>query len=447
MSFLIRNATLINEGKRFTAHLLTNGQYIQKIISAEDNPDFTVQNAEVIEADGLWLLPGVIDDQVHFREPGLTHKGTFASESAAAAAGGITSVMEMPNTIPFADSIEKINQKIEIADKSSFVNYAFFLGATNDNINEVKKADHSNVCGIKLFMGSSTGNMLVDDKKTLERIFAETPVLLAIHSEDETIIKNNLASFREKFNDDIPTSAHPLIRSAEACYVCTSRAIELANRFQTRLHVLHLSTAREADLFEKKSLSEKRITTEVCVHHLWFDDSFYNSLGTHIKWNPAIKSSADRDALRAALLDGRIDIVATDHAPHTLAEKDQTYLKAPSGGPLVQHALPAMLTMAEQGIFTAEQVVDKMCHAPALCYKIKKRGFLREGYFADFVLVNPNALQTVEKSNLLYHCGWSPFEGITFHSEITATFVNGNRVYTNGEPLQKGHTMKLEFES
>ena len=430
MNTLIRNATIVNEGTTFVSDVLIEGERI-KVIS-EHIDDFP-PNTALIDARGKLLLPGIIDDQVHFREPGLTHKASIASESRAAVAGGITSFMEMPNTLPQATTQKLLEDKFKIAAKNSYANYSFMMGGTNDNLEELLKTNPKNVAAIKLFLGSSTGNMLVDNEEVLEKIFSSTKLLIAVHCEDETTIKKNLDKQKSIYGDDIPIDLHPVIRSAEACYKSSSKAIELAKKTGARLHVFHLSTAIETDLFTNKiPLEEKQITAEVCVHHLWFDDKDYKEKGTFIKWNPAVKSKKDKIGLWKALLDDRIDVIASDHAPHTLEEKKQVYTKAPSGGPLVQHALLAMMEAVKKGKISIEKVVEKMCHNPAKLFKIAKRGFIKEGYYADLVLVDPDNSQTVDKENILYKCGWSPFEGTTFHSKVSHTFVNGHLIYNKG---------------
>lgn len=428
---LIHNATIINEGKSFIGSVLTDGQFIKEIFT-NAVPESILHNAEIIDAKGLWLLPGVIDDQVHFREPGLTHKGDIASESRAAIAGGVTSFMEMPNTKPQTTTIEALENKYELGAAKSFANYSFYMGATNDNLSELKKVDPKEVCGLKVFMGSSTGNMLVDSKEALSAIFAETGMLITTHCEKEEIIRENLAKYKAQFGDDIPLKYHPLIRSAEACYRSSAEAVELADKYGTQLHILHLSTEKEIGLFDQKPLKEKKITGEVCVHHLWFSDQDYAKYGTRIKWNPAVKTAQDRDALMAGLLKGKLDIVATDHAPHLLSEKQGGCLTAASGGPLVQHSLQMMLELSKQGKLTKEQVVDKMCHASAIRYQVHKRGYIREGYFADLVLVNPNKPYTISQANILYKCKWAPLEGETMSTSIEKTFLNGKIAFENG---------------
>jgi dihydroorotase len=428
-AILIKNATIVNEGEIFIGNVLIENGII---IEVSKGP-ITHTDAIELDATGLHLLPGCIDDQVHFREPGLTHKGNIYSESKAAVAGGITTFMEMPNTIPNTFTQELLEQKYEIASRTSLSNYSFFMGASNNNIEEVLKTNPRNVCGIKVFMGSSTGNMLVDNPVTLDTLFAECKLLIATHCEDEETIKANTAAAREKFGEDVPIQMHPQIRSAEACYKSSSLAVKLAKKHNTRLHILHISTAREIELFDNTlPLNKKRITAEACIHHLWFTDADYETKGTFIKWNPAVKTISDRDAILQAVIDNIIDIIATDHAPHTKEEKEQSYFKAPSGGPLVQHALVAMLELYKQKKITLEKMVEKMCHAPAVCFQIEKRGFIRQGYWADLVLVNLNDSWKVEKDNILYACAWSPFEGQQFSAKVTHTFVNGNLVYKKG---------------
>lgn len=401
----------------------------------------------VIDLKGQYLMPGVIDDQVHFREPGLTHKGNIYTESKAAVAGGITSFMEMPNTIPNALTQELLEEKYILASKKSLANYSFYMGVSNDNADEVLKTDPKKVCGIKIFLGASTGNMLVDNIDTLNKLFSKAKMLIAVHCEDEPTIQANLALFKEKYGENIPMDAHPLIRNDVACYKSSKLAIGLAKLYNTRLHVLHISTKKEMDLFDNAvPLSKKRITAEVCVHHLWFNSSDYNELGSRIKWNPAVKSKSDQQALFECLLNNKLDVIATDHAPHTLEEKQNKYLKAPSGGPLVQHALAAMLDFYHQGKISLERIAEKMCHAPAICFQVKNRGFIREGYAADLVAFDLNQETFIDQSNILYKCGWSPFEGHTFKSAITHTFVNGNLVYNNGrfDESQKGQRLLFQ---
>ena len=439
---LIVNANLVNEGKKFLSQVLIENDIIKKIA-----PNIVGNFDRVIDAKGKYLIPGVIDDQVHFREPGLTHKAEIYTESKAAVAGGITSFMEMPNTKPQALTQELLEEKFQRASQVSLANYTFFMGASNDNLEEVLKTDPKSVGAIKIFMGSSTGNMLVDDKIVLEKIFSEANMLIAVHCEDEETIEANTEFYKKQYGEDIPISMHPMIRSVEACYKSSSMAIELAKKHDTRLHVFHLSTEKEMQLFDNSiPLKEKKITSEVCIHHLWFDESFYEEKGTHIKWNPAVKSKRDKEAVFQALLDDKIDVIATDHAPHTLEEKSNTYFKAPSGGPLVQHALVAMLEFYHNQKITLEKLVEKMCHAPAVCFQIKNRGFIREGYYADLVLIDLDSTWTVNKENILYKCGWSPFEGEKFKSQVTHTWVSGHLAYENGKfnELKKG--MRLVFD-
>jgi len=431
MKTIIRGATIINEGDIFIGSVLIDGEWIRKIYRGEI-PLEEMESANLIDASGKYLIPGVIDDQVHFREPGLTHKGDIMTESRAALAGGITSYMEMPNTIPQAVTIDELEKKYARAAEVSAVNYSFYIGATNDNLKEVLEVDPARVCGIKVFMGSSTGNMLVDNDLTLSELFKHAHTLVAVHCEDENIIRKNMELYREKYGELIPISRHPRIRSAEACFQSSSKAVKLAARFGTRLHVLHLSTADEMRLFEPGPVRDKKITAEVCVHHLWFDERDYLQYGTRIKWNPAVKSPDDREALWAALLSDKIDVIATDHAPHTLDEKAHPYMKAPSGGPLVQHSLTAMLEFARQGKITIPNIVGKMCHAPADLFRIHKRGYIREGYYADLVLIDPQKQWTVVPENILYKCGWSPFEGTEFSHQVEKTFVNGQLAYNQG---------------
>ena len=444
MNTLIKNASLVNEGRVLVCDVLIQGEIIKEISKQiEDFPP----NTTIIDATGKFLIPGIIDDQVHFREPGLTHKANIASESRAAVAGGITSFIEMPNTVPQATTQELLEDKFQIAAKDSYANYSFMMGGTNDNLEELLKTNPKNVAAIKLFLGSSTGNMLVDDEEVLEKIFSSTKLLIAVHCEDETTIKNNLDKQKSIYGENIPIEKHPVIRSAEACYKSSSKAIELAKKTGARLHVFHLSTAIETDLFTNKiPLAEKQITAEVCIHHLWFDDRDYKEKGTFIKWNPAVKSEKDKEGLWKALLDDRIDVIATDHAPHTLEEKNQVYTKAPSGGPLVQHGILAMMEAVRQEKISIEKVVEKMCHNPARLFKVEKRGFVKKGYFADLVLIDARKTQTVSKENILYKCGWSPFEGTTFHSEVTHTFVNGHLIYNNGVFNDHKKGKRLLFE-
>lgn len=441
---LIRNAIIINEGASKNGSVLIKNERIETIYF-DTVPEHIINQSTLIEAEGLYLMPGVIDDQVHFREPGLTYKGDIASESKAAIAGGVTSYLEMPNTNPQTVTIDAWKRKNDLAHEKSFANYAFYLGATNDNLAELKKADSKNLCGIKIFMGASTGNMLVDNKKILQRIFAEVDMLIATHCEKESIICTNIDKYKKEFGEDIPIMYHPLIRSSEACYQSSAEAIGLADRYGARLHVLHLSTAQEMKLFDSKPLIEKKITGEVCVHHLWFTDEDYDRLGTRIKWNPAIKTHDDRDALRAALTQNKLDVVATDHAPHTLEDKEGGALTAASGGPLIQHSLQMMMQLAAEGIYCNELVVEKMCHAPAKLFGVKDRGFIRKGYFADLVLVDPNKPYTVSSDNILYKCGWSPLEGETLSSSVVMTILNGKIVFQDGRVIDEPSGEMLEF--
>ncbi len=440
---LIRNVSVVNEDSIRTCDVLIDGAIISHIATAgslNENAD------EVIDGTGKFLLPGLIDDQVHFREPGLTHKGDLYSESRAAVAGGITSYMEMPNTSPPATTIELLEQKYARAAEVSLANYSFFMGTSNDNLHELLKVDPKQVCGVKIFMGSSTGDMLVDNSEILNRIFAEVKTLIALHCEVDPMIKTNLEHYKAEYGDDVPVTAHHLIRDEAACYASSSAAVNMAKKHGTRLHILHISTAKELDLFRNDiPLKEKQITAEACTHHLWFTNDDYATKGNYIKWNPAVKTQADRTAIRAAVNDDRIDVLATDHAPHTIEEKEQSYLKAPSGGPLVQHALVALLELYHQGVFTLEKIVRKSSHNVADMFAIDKRGFIREGYFADMVLVDLNSPWMVRKENLLYKCGWSPFEGQTFKSKVLTTWVNGNKVYNNGHILEGSLGKRLTF--
>lgn len=441
----IRNATIVNEGTTRKGDLLVEGEEIRYIGNPDERP--APPGAVIVDATGKLLLPGIIDDQVHFREPGLTHKGDIGSESRAAVAGGITSFMDMPNTLPQTITADLLKAKYETGAENSLANYSFYMGATNTNLDEIMKADPSEVCGIKVFMGSSTGNMLVDDEKALRDIFRNARMPVAVHCEDENVIKANTTKYRSDHGDNIPVSLHPLIRSREACFMSSAFAVRLAREYNTRLHVLHLSTADEMKLFSnEKPLAEKRITAEVCVHHLWFDESAYESKGSLIKWNPAIKTHYDRDELMKAVNNDTIDIVATDHAPHTAEEKAGKYFSCPSGGPLVQHSLVAMLELWHKGSLSLEKVVEKMCHNPAILFKIRKRGFLREGYKADLCLVDPERPWTVAKDNLLYKCGWSPFEGTTFRSGVFMTIINGMIVYKDGQINEDFRGQRLVFD-
>ena len=438
---LLKNATIVNENSIFESDVLLEGDFISRI-----DTNISDGNAKTIDLEGNLLLPGIIDDQVHFREPGLTHKGTIATESRAAIAGGVTTFMEQPNTNPQTTTIKKLEDKFAIAARDSYANYSFLFGGTNDNLEELKRLDKNACSGVKLFLGSSTGNMLVDDEEVLEKIFRNTEMVISAHCEDEGTIRTNLAKYKEMYGDDIPIEMHPIIRSAEACYLSSSKAIALAKKTGARLHVFHVSTGIETDLFTNEILlEEKMITAEVCIHHLWFSDEDYAKKGTLIKWNPAVKTKNDREKLWEALLDDRIDVVATDHAPHTLEEKNNPYTKAPSGGPLVQHALLAMLQKEKEGVITLEKMVEKMCHNPAKLFDLDRRGFIREGYYADLVQVNRNSKNEVKKANIFYKCGWSPFEGVTFESEIKRTFVNGHLAYKNGKFSPVQNAKRLTF--
>jgi len=446
MGTLIKNAQIVNEGIIFKGHLLIEGERIAKIF--QENDDISGIDAEIIDIHNNYLLPGVIDDQCHFREPGLTHKANINTESTAAVAGGTTSFMEMPNTVPNTLTQELLQDKYDIGAKTSLANYSFYMGASNDNIEEVLKTDPKTVCGVKVFMGSSTGNMLVDNKETLEELFSKCKLLIAAHCEDETTIRNNMAIYKEKYGEDVPVTCHPEIRSEEACFLSSSLAIELAKKHNTRFHLFHLSTAKEISLLENKTpLKEKRITAEACVHHMWFSEEDYEEKGAFIKWNPAVKKPSDRDAILQGVIDGYIDVIATDHAPHTVEEKLNTYFKSASGGPMVQHALVAMLEHYHNGKITLEKLVEKMSHAVTDCFKIVDRGYIREGFFADLVVVDLDNPWTVEKENLLYKCGWSPMEGYTFKSKVMKTFVNGHLVFNMGEIDEdyRGKRMTFDF--
>jgi dihydroorotase len=439
----IVNANIVNEGKVFQGDLLIKGEFIERI-----GGDLSSVHAdEVIDAKGSYLLPGAIDDQVHFREPGLTHKATIATESRAAVAGGVTSFMEMPNTNPPTFTQQLLEDKYKIASQTSLANYSFFMGAANDNLEEVMKTDISKVCGLKIFMGSSTGNLLVDNEKTIEDFFSRFPALIAAHCEFEPIIRKNTEDYKAKYGEEVPVEYHPLIRSEEACYTSSSNAIALAKKHGTRFHVLHISTAKETMLFDNTiPLEKKKITAEACVHHLWFNDSDYNRLGNLIKWNPAIKTKNDQQTIFDALLDDRIDVIATDHAPHTWEEKQQSYFKAPSGGPLIQHSLVAMLEFVHKKKITIEKVVQKMAHNPSILFQINKRGFLREGYFADLVLVNLNSPWRVAKSNILAKCNWSPFENVEFKSSVSKTWVSGHLAFSDGKIVEGKSGSRLLFD-
>lgn len=445
MKTLIKDATIVNEGLKFKGSVLIDGEKIEKVFPHTIPADFDTSHTEVIDATGLLLIPGVIDDQVHFREPGLTHKGEIATESKAAAAGGVTTYMEMPNTNPQAVTQEELQKKFNRAAEVSAVNYSFYMGATNDNLQEVLKTDPTKVCGIKVFMGSSTGNMLVDDDKTLSEIFKNAPTLVATHCEDEATIKANTEIARQRYGENVPISRHCHIRSDEACYKSSSKAVELASKFDTRLHILHLTSAKEMSLFSPGKVSDKKITAEVCVHHLWFDERDYIDYGTRIKWNPAVKCEKDKVALWEALLADKIDVIATDHAPHTLEEKNNSYFKAPSGGPLVQHSLVAMLELSKKGFISVEKVIEKMCHAPADLFRVNKRGYIREGYFADLVLVDPNKSWIVAPENILYKCGWAPFERTEFSNKVVSTFVNGLKVYDKDQIIHTNYGQAVTF--
>lgn len=441
-TILILNANIVNEQKIVQGDLLIKGQYIARI-----GNNLSLLNADtVIDAKGKYLLPGLIDDQVHFREPGLTHKATIYTESKAAVAGGVTSFMEMPNTVPNALTQTLLEDKYQIASQTSLANYSFFMGASNDNLEEVLKTNPKNVCGIKIFMGSSTGNMLVDDEKTLENLFSKVDMLIATHCEDEATIRKNMADFKAEYGEDVPISKHPIIRSEEACYKSSSMAVALAKKHNTKLHILHISTAKEVALFNNSlPLKDKRITAEACIHHLWFDDSDYEKKGTFIKWNPAVKTANDRTQIFQAVLDGKIDVIATDHAPHTLAEKQDTYFKAPSGGPLIQHSLVALLEFHHQGKISLENIAEKAAHNPAILFQVERRGYIREGYFADLVLVDLDNPWTVSKENVLAKCGWSPFEGQAFKSKVTQTIVSGHLAYDEGEFNEDKKGTRLTF--
>lgn len=441
-SILLKSGTIVNEGKQVVADILIKNGRIEKIASSID----INENSKVIDLNGKFVLPGCIDDQVHFREPGLTHKANIFTESRAAVAGGITSFMEMPNTVPNTLTQELLEDKYQIGAKSSLANYSFFMGASNENIEEVLKTNGNNVCGVKIFMGSSTGNMLVDNEQTLDQLFSRVPpLLIATHCEDEATIRKNIETAKAKYGENVPIEQHPYIRSEEACYISSSLAVRLAKKHGTRLHVLHISTAKELELFDNSiPLEQKKITAEACIHHLWFSEEQYTEKGNLIKWNPAVKKVTDRDAILQGVLDNKIDVIATDHAPHTLEEKNNTYFNAPSGGPLVQHALLAMLEKVEEGKISIERVVEKMAHSPAILFNIVDRGYVREGYFADLVIVDSNKTEVTKKS-LLYKCGWSPFEGFTFSNSIHSTFVNGQMVYSEGKIIEGQTGSRLLF--
>ena len=446
--FLIINTKIVNEGKILEGSIFIEDQYIREVFDNKTIPEtiLELEDLRIIDGRGKYLLPGIIDDQVHFREPGLTQKGDLYTESKAAVAGGVTSFMDMPNTVPKATTIEVLEEKYKLASQKSLANYSFFLGATNDNFAEIEKCNATRICGVKVFMGSSTGNMLVDNPESLEKIFSGSPLLIAVHAEDEPIIQENIRIFKEKYGEDIPIEAHPLIRSEEACFKSSEKAVSLAKKHGARLHLLHLSTAREINLLDNSlPLKDKKITGEVCVHHLWFDDRDYKILGSKIKWNPAIKKESDKLGLLASVLNNKIDIIATDHAPHLIEEKKHPYLSCPSGAPLIQHSLIVMLELYHQGAISLEKIVEKMCHAPSIVYRINKRGFIRPGYFADLVLVDIESPWEVNPSNILYKCGWSPLEGKIFRSRVTHTFVNGHMVYSNGKFDENCKGMRLEF--
>ena len=446
-AILLVNANIVNEGKTFLGNISIVDGIIDKIIPDDALNIKDYSSANIIDLAGKYLLPGIIDDQVHFRDPGLTEKGDLYTESKAAVAGGVTSFMEMPNTIPNALTQEILEDKYKMAAQKSLANYSFYMGASNDNLDEILKTNPKNVCGIKVFMGASTGNMLVDNIDTLTGIFRKSKLLVATHCEDEETIQQNVAIFKEKYGEDVPIDAHPLIRSGKACFKSSKLAVSLAKLYNTRLHVLHLSSAAEMELFDNSiPLEKKKITSEVCVHHLWFNSSDYSRLGTKIKWNPAIKAKSDQEALFESLLNDKLDVIATDHAPHTAEEKDNTYFKAPSGGPLVQHSLLAMLDFFHNKKISLEKIVEKMCHAPAVCFQVKKRGFIKPGYFADLVVVDIEKPTIVNKENIHYKCGWSPFENHIFNSSITHTFVNGNLVYDNGNFDESYRGERLLFE-
>ena len=440
---LIKNATVINEGNRLSKDILVEGDLITSI-SKKIQVD---SDTQVIDAHGLILIPGMIDDQVHFREPGLTHKGNILSESKAAIAGGVTSYIEMPNTSPNTTTVEEFNKKISIASRNSYSNFSFMFGGTNDNLDEIKKIDPTEVAGIKLFLGSSTGKMLIDNLNSIEKIFSSTSIPISAHCEDEQIIKNNSKKFKEIYGENVPMEYHPVIRSEEACYKSSKYAVDLAKKTGARLNVFHISTRKELDLFDNKlPVDQKKLTAEVCAHHLWFTDKDYEKLGSKIKWNPAIKSQSDKDALWNAIKEDKIDIIASDHAPHTEIEKENSYFNCPSGGPMVQHTILSLLEESPKHGVSIEKIVEKIAHNPSKIFKIKKRGFIKEGYYADIVLVDPNSPTLVSKKSLLYKCGWSPFEGVTFSSSIHSTILNGRVVYSNGVVNETPNGKKLVFD-
>ena len=448
MKYIIKNATLVNEGKSYVANVVISDGIIEKIITGTDNDIDYNPCHEVIDAEGLLLLPGAIDDQVHFRDPGLTHKGDIASESRAAVAGGVTSFMDMPNTVPNTLTQRLLQDKYDIAAEKSMANYSFYMGASNDNIDEVLKTNPKDVCGIKVFLGSSTGNMLVNDNNTLQRLFQDAPCLIATHCEDEDIIRRNIETYKTKYGDDAPASIHPLVRSAEACYKTSSQAAELATKYGTQLHILHLSTAKEIRLFRNDiPLKDKKITAETCLHYLLFDDRDYESKGNFLKCNPAVKTEHDRLALIQACIDNHIDILATDHAPHTFEEKNRPYFSAPSGGTSIQHLLLGALELASgsQRSMSIEKVVELLSHNPAILYKIDRRGFIREGYHADLVLVDPNKEQFISNNNVLYKCGWTGYAGMKLSCSVTHTFINGELVYNNGDFKEDFRGKRLTF--
>lgn len=442
---LLTNAQVVNEGAITKAHIAIQGGLIKKLIPVDDGLQ-GIDAKETLNLDGLHVFPGVIDDQVHFREPGLTHKGELYTEARAAVAGGTTTYMEMPNTVPSATTVDKLEQKYSRASEVSLANYSFYIGTTNTNIDDVTAINPSNVCGIKIFMGSSTGDMLVDDPIGLENIFKYGQTIITTHCEVDPMVKQSLQHYKSIYGDNVPVWYHPFIRSREACLASSRQAIELASKHNSKLHILHISTAEETLLFDNnKPLAEKRITAEACIHHMWFSGADYKTKGNFIKWNPAVKTAYDRDAIFNAVLENRIDVIATDHAPHTLEEKQQPYLNAPSGGPLVQHSLVAMLDFYHQGKISLERIAEKMSHNVAILFQIDRRGFIREGYYADLAVVDLNSPNTVDKSNILYKCGWSPFEGHTFKSAVKHTFVNGNHVYNNGVINEDTRGMRLTF--
>jgi len=448
LSYYIHDAQIVNDGCIFKGSVLIKDGLIADIYLGNADVSIIPRDARQIDARGKCLIPGLIDDQVHFREPGFTDNGDINSESKAGIAGGVTSFMDMPNTDPRATTLDILEEKFNLASRKSLANYSFFLGAANDNLEQIINADPSRICGLKIFMGASTGNMLVDNPAKLNAIFQKSPLLIAVHAEDESIIQKNLNNYKDQYGDNIPISAHPLIRNVEACFESSKKAIELANKHNARLHLLHLSTGKEMQLLDNgKSLQEKRITAEVCIHHLWFDERDYKDLGAKIKWNPAIKTEADRIALFEGLLNGKIDIIATDHAPHKWEDKQKPYLTCPSGAPMIQHSLVAMLGFYHLGKISLEMIVEKMCHAPATLYRIKKRGYIQKGFHADLVLFDPDAPWTVEKGNLFYKCGWSPMEGVTFKSQVTHTWVNGHLVFENGKFDESLKGKRLEFRN